>query len=281
MLEVNKIYCMDNVKGMKLLDDESIDLAITSPPYDNLRTYNGYSWDFEAVACELFRITKKGGVVVWVVSDAVINGSESGSSFRQALFFHEIGFNIHQTMIWSKPGFNSVGYLQTRYPRTFEYMFVFSKGKPNIFNPITDRKNKWGGHARTGTKRKPDGSFKTISNYGKPLADYGPRFNVWEMNSCRQAEDNFAHPAPFPEQLASDHIISWSNEGDTVLDPFMGSGTTAKMAILNRRNFIGFEISQEYVNLANKRIKPYQDQTSIFDFLGTETEEHHISEPPQ
>lgn len=264
MLEVNKIYNMDCVEGMKLLNDESVDLVVTSPPYDNLRTYNGYSWDFGMVASQLWRVIKHGGVVVWIVNDQTINGSESGTSFRQALFFQEIGFNIHDTMIWAKPGFNSVGDLQTRYPQTFEFMFVLSKGKPATVNLIRDKPNKWVGHKRTGTKRNPDGSLKKISNYGKEWEEVGYRYNVWEINSVRQSED-CKHPAPFPIQLASDHIISWSNESNTVLDPFMGSGTTAVACRLNNRNFIGFEISKEYCELAEKRIAPYMNQINIFD----------------
>ena len=75
MLERNRIYNMDCVDGMKMLDSGSIDLTVTSPPYDNLRMYKGYSFDFDAVAAELFRVTKDGGVVVWVVNDATIKGN--------------------------------------------------------------------------------------------------------------------------------------------------------------------------------------------------------------
>jgi len=253
-------------EGLKLLANESVDLIVTSPPYDDLRTYNGFSWDFEIVANELWRIIKQGGVIVWVVGDQTINGSESGTSFRQALRFQEIGFNIHDTMIWSKPGFNSVGDIQTRYPQTFEFMFVFSKGKPKTVNLIRDKPNKWAGHKRTGTKRKSDGSFKKISNFGKEWEKNGYRYNVWEINSVRQNEDN-GHPAPFPEKLALDHITSWSNDGDIVLDPFMGSGTTAKAALMLQRRFIGFEISAEYCEIANKRIDYWRRQVSMYDLL--------------
>lgn len=255
MLELNRVYNMDCIDGLRLLDDNSIDLTVTSPPYDNLRTYKGYSFNFESVAKELFRVTKDGGVVVWVVGDATINGSETGTSFRQALHFKEIGFNIHDTMIWEKPTFTAVGALKTKYAQVFEYMFIFTKGKIKTFNPIKDRKNKYVGAKRHSGIRQKDGSIKKKSSIGKPVAEYGQRFNVWHMPTCQSKTERTGHPAQFPEQLINDHIISWSNEGDIVLDPFMGSGTTAKMAILNSRNFIGFEISADYCEIANARIE--------------------------
>ena len=238
--------CMDCVEGLKLLKDESIDLTVTSPPYDNLRTYNGYCFDFESVAKELYRVTKLGGVVVWVVGDATIKGSESGTSFKQALYFKEIGFNLHDTMIYQKSG---VSYPEsTRYLQQFEYMFIFSKGKPKSINLIKDRKNKYvgnvGGNHRGGLCQREE---------------FGLRFNIWQYANGKynttKDEIAFLHPAVFPEQLANDHIISWSNEGDIVLDPFSGSGTTHKMALLNNRRFIGFEISQEYVDIETQRLK--------------------------
>ena len=253
MLELNKIHNMDCIDGMKMLDDNSVDLVVTSPPYDNLREYNGYSFDFEATAQQLFRVVKDGGVVVWVVGDATINGSETGTSFKQAIFFKEIGFNLHDTMIWNKGGFSAVGSLATRYAPVFEYMFVFTKGKIANFNPIKDRENKNAGCTLAGTIRNSDGSTKRMSTEGNVLEKYGQRFNIWNIFPQRQSGDN-KHPAPFPEEIAGDHIISWSNVGDLVLDPFMGSGTTAKMASTLDRKFIGFEISKEYCDMANNRI---------------------------
>lgn len=243
----------DCLEVMKTLPDSHIDLTVTSPPYDNLRTYNGFTFDFENIAKELYRITKPGGVIVWVVGDATINGSESGTSFRQALYFKDIGFNLHDTMIWNKGTFTAVGALTSRYAPVFEYMFILSKGKPKTFNPIKDKKNKHFGRANHGTFRQKDGTTKPLSNIGKPIAEYGQRFNIWEQNPEKSNSNRF-HPAMFPEQLAHDHIISWSNEGDTVLDCFMGSGTTGKIAKQLNRNFIGIEISQEYLDIATARI---------------------------
>ena len=251
MLEINKIYCMDNVEGMKLLDTESVDLTVTSPPYDDLRDYNGYSFDFENIVKNLFRITKNGGVVVWIVGDATIKGNETGTSFKQALYFKEIGFNLHDTMIWNKNGFSAVGSLKYRYAPVFEYMFIFCKNKIKTFNPIKDRKTINGGKIASGTIRQKDGSMKPMSKK-MVINEYGQRYNIWDISPHRQKGKN--HPAPFPEKLAEDHIISWSNERDLVLDPFMGSGTTAKMAKLNNRNYIGFDSSQEYCDIADNRL---------------------------
>ena len=254
MLELNKTYNMDCLEGLKLLDDNSIDLTVTSPPYDNLRTYNGYSFDFENIAKELSRVTKDGGVVVWVVNDSTINGSESGTSFKQALYFKEIGFNLHDTMIWNKGSFAFPS--KNCYHQVFEYMFVFSKGKPKVLNFIKDRKNLYVGD-RGASGRNKNG----VRNKGKSLVrdKYGKRFNIWNYpiggGHCTKDKIAYQHPAIFPEQLANDHIISWSNEGNIVLDPFMGSGTTAKMALINKRNYIGFEISKEYCDIAEERIK--------------------------
>lgn len=255
MLELNKIYNMDCLCGLKLLDNDFIDLTVTSPPYDNLRNYKGYSFDFEEIAKELYRVTKNGGVVVWIVNDATINGSETGTSFKQALYFKEIGFNLHDTMIYKKN--NPTPQKSNRYQPCFEYMFVLSKGKPKTFNPILEekkyienRKNKMYNKSKNGEQ---------INHEYQSKDNMKIRNNIWEYNVGLYHSSNdkiaFSHPAIFPEQLANDHIISWSNAGDIVLDPFMGSGTVAKMAMLNNRKYIGFEISKEYCDIANKRLE--------------------------
>jgi DNA modification methylase len=247
------IVCGDCVKIMQeCLHDECIDLTITSPPYDNMRTYNGYSFDFENVARQLLRVTKQGGVIVWIVGDETVKGSETGTSFRQALFFKEIGFNIHDTMIWNKGGFSAVGSLATRYGPVFEYMFVFTKGKLKTFNPIKDKPNKYAGKPLLGTVTEKNGNIKRVANEGKIIGEFGQRFNIWEISPHRGS--NNLHPAQMAERIANDHIISWSNENDWIFDPFLGSGTTGKMALLNNRNFFGCDISQEYVDIAEARI---------------------------
>ena len=267
-MKTNYISCGDSAELLKELESESIDLTVTSPPYDNLRTYNGYSFDFETIAEQLFRVTKPGGVVVWIVSDGTENGSETGTSFRQALFFKEIGFNIHDTMIWKK---ESCAFPEeTRYYPNFEYMFVFSKGRPKTINLIADRKNLWGGCKVHGTFREADGSLKERSRTWKEVVckDYGVRFNVWEISSEKQ--NKTGHPAVFPQKIVADHITSWSNAGDVVLDPFLGSGTTALVARSMNRKFIGFEISKEYFEIAKKRIDESMEQLLIFDMEGNE-----------
>ena len=246
----------DCLEEMKKMPDKSINLVVTSPPYDNLRDYKGYTFDFKSIANELFRVVRQGGVVVWVVGDATIKGSETGTSFKQALYFKEIGFNLHDTMIWQKPGFSAVGALSVRYAPVFEYMFILSKGKVKSFNPIKDRLNKVSGTI-TGTIMLPDGSRKRMSNEGKKRRRYGQRFNVWNIT---QVNKNDIHPAQFPEQLAHDHIISWSNEGDTVLDPFMGSGTTGVACKNLNRDFIGIELNEEYFKIATERIKNIKEK---------------------
>lgn len=249
----------DCLEVMRTMAIESVDLTVTSPPYDNLRTYNGNidQWNFEKfkeIARELYRVTKDGGVVVWIVADATIKGSETGTSFKQALFFKECGFNLHDTMIWGKPSFTATGSLAVRYAPVFEYMFVFSKGKPKSFNPIKDKINKHAGKKLHGSVRQTNGSMKPISNLGGQTAKYGQRHNIWLMSHCSSKKERTGHPAQFPIQLAKDHIISWSNEADTVLDCFMGSGTTGVACLETNRNFIGIEIDENYFNIAKERI---------------------------
>jgi DNA modification methylase len=262
MIELNKIYNEDCLEGMKRIPDGFVDLTVTSPPYDNLRTYNGNieQWSFEkfqAIAKQLYRVTKQGGVVVWVVGDATIKGSETGTSFKQALYFKEIGFNLHDTMIYAKNNVYAHDPRNKRYKQCFEYMFVFSKGKPSTYNEIKDKPNKHAGKTLSGTKgRNKDGVKRDL----KPIVigDFQARFNIWKYTTGGSVSSDkiaFKHPAVFPEQLANDHIISWSNEGDVVLDPFIGSGTTAIACINTGRNFIGFELDKHYCDIANERIR--------------------------
>lgn len=255
--ENNKIYLGDCLEYLKEMPDNFIDLTVTSPPYDNLRKYNNFNFDFENIAKQLYRVTKQGGVLVWVVGDATIKGSETGTSFKQALYFKEIGFNLHDTMIYAKE--NPIPQNHNRYEQSFEYMFILSKGKPKTFNPLTE----------------------PTKNAGKAF-DWGNRKTIMDDNQCRRDRESekitvkatkirkniftysvgggkTGHPAVFPEKLAQDHILSWSNENDLILDPFMGSGTTAKMCLLNNRNYIGFEISEEYYNNSIKYLEKIKE----------------------
>lgn len=257
---IDTVRCCDCLDGLMELPDNRVDLTVTSPPYDNLRTYNGNisQWSFEkfqAIARELYRVTKKGGVVVWVVADATINGSETGTSFRQALYFKDCGFNLHDTMIWEKDTFNFPR--SDKYRDCFEYMFVLSKDRPNTANLVADRKNKWAGGVVHGTSRGADGKTFRKSNDKKQIVQaYGVRFNVWKQ--ATEKANRYGHPAVFPQKLAADHIRSWSNEGDIVLDPFLGSGTTALAAAELNRRYIGFEICEEYYEIAQNRLAAIQ-----------------------
>ena len=248
----------DCLERMKEIPDGSVDLTVTSPPYDNLRTYNNtLDWGehvWKPVLRELFRVTKQGGVVVWIVNDATIKGSETGTSFRQALYAKEIGFNLHDTMIWNKGNFTAVGALKTSYCPVFEYMFIFSKKKPKTFNPIKDRKNKRFGDKYHQTVRQADGTTKDGHGKGKKrIAEYGQRHNIW-LNYPEQSNTKRCHPAQYPENLVKDHLMTWSNEGDTVLDCFMGSGTTGVACVNTNRNFIGIEKDETYFKIAQDRI---------------------------
>jgi len=253
---INQVICGNCLKVMKYIPDESIDLVVTSPPYDELRDYDGYIFNFEQIAIELFRVVKDNGVVVWVVGDATKDGSETGTSFKQALFFKECGFNLHDTMIYQKNGMSMPD--TVRYYQNFEYMFVFSKGRPKHINLLKDKMNRWAGESSFGnvSSRGKDGKLKVrdkiITN------KYGVRFNVWQYKTgfgySTKDEIAFRHPAIFPEALALDHIMSWSNNESLVLDIFNGSGTTIKMAKFSGRKFIGIDIAKKYCEIAERRL---------------------------
>jgi len=251
-LPINQIICGDNVETLRGFPADSIDLTVTSPPYDNLRTYGGHSWDFEGVAQQLWRVTKPGGVVVWVVNDATVDGSETGTSFRQALHFKEIGFRLHDTMIYLKEQLQFPD--SVRYYNAFEFMFVLAKEQPKTVNLIADRENRTAGGVVSGTERRPDGSLVVRPCAGNITAKKGVRWNWWKVKHIDRGIET-RHPATFPESLARDHILSWSNEGDTVLDPFSGSGTTVKMARLMGRRGIGIEINPDYCDIAVERLR--------------------------
>ena len=277
MIKLNNTYNENCLETMKRIPNDYVKLTVTSPPYDDLRTYNknvggnkddfnGYSFPFEDIAKELYRVTQKGGIVVWVVSDAVQNGSESGTSFRQALFFKEVGFNIHDTMIYRKlnPPPNS----GTRYQQMFEYMFVFSKGKPTTTNiGLRDRSNKCNDkrvYRKKKFSRNKDGEFNENEYFVKERV---PDFNIWDfyVGGGNSTNDKiaFEHPAIFPEELVKRHLESWSDENDLIYDPFMGSGTTSKMCLLLNRKYIGSELSSEYCEIEKKRIEPILNEINF------------------
>lgn len=251
---INKIICGDCLDVMQGIPDKAVDLVLTSPPYGNLRDYNGYKFFFNEIAKEIHRIIKDGGVCVWVVADQVIQNSETGNSFKQALYFMDIGFLLHDTMIYQK---NSYPFPPTnRYYQQFEYMFVLSKGKPSTTN-IQRQENMWKQKDKhSSTTRNKNG--KTSHLKYKTGLETRKMDNVWKFDTgyMRGTKDKiaFEHPATFPDALAERHILSWSDEWDLVLDPMNGSGTTTKMAELNRRKFIGIDISKQYCEIAQRRL---------------------------
>jgi len=251
-----KLYLGDCLNAMKTIPDNSVDLVVTSPPYDKLRDYKGFTFNFEGIAKELLRTIKPRGVVVWVVKDSVNKGNRSLTSFRQAIYFQELGFKIYDVIIYEKAGCGNPH--PRRYRDAFEYMVILSKGLPKTVNLITDRKNVYGGQTYRGVKTIREVNGELTNRKKTIIAEYGVRFNLWRYatgsNNSTADKIAFQHPAIFPEKLAKDHILSWSNEGDTVLDPMMGSGTVGKMAKLNNRKFIGIEISPEYFKIAQRRI---------------------------
>lgn len=278
MKYVNKLIHASAEQILQDFPQNVIDLTITSPPYSNIRnyknkikeeiSYNGYSFPFEDIAKQLYRITKNGGVVIWVVNDQYVNGGRDLTSFRQALYFQSLGFLMFDCMIYHKNGATFPS--QNRYYQVYEYMFVLSKGKPKTVNLFKDKPNRWAGHTNFGTpsKRKHNGDLKQTEKY--KVADFGIRYNVWYISGGAgySAKDKIAykHPAIFPESLAEDHILSWSEEGDIVLDPMCGAGTTCLMAYMNNRKFIGIDINKEYVEISEKRISnvvPYDKNPKL------------------
>lgn len=257
---IGQIINGDSAVVLSTIKSNSVDLVVTSPPYDELRDYNNDSvWDFNTfkkIARQLYRVIKDGGVVVWVVGDSVVKGNKSLSSFKQALYFQQIGFNMFDVIIYEKAG--TAPPHKNRYFNAFEYMFVLSKGNPKTINLLEDKPNKWANHSTFGnvTRREQDGTLTPKGR--KVVKPFGVRTNIWRYNNGKgfSTKDKIAyeHPAIFPEKLVQDHIISWSNEGDIVLDPFCGSGTVAKVASLLNRQWVGIEISSEYCKIANERL---------------------------
>ena len=251
MINLMKGDCLEK---MKEIESGSVDMVLTSPPYDNLRDYGKdfIGWGdhiWKPCLDEIYRTLKDGGVCVWIVADATIKGSETGTSFKQALYAKKIGFNLHDTMIWHKPSPQPKP--SNRYEPSMEYMFVFSKGKPKTVNLLRDKKNKRYGEKLHGSTRNKNGTTTQNHGNGKHVAEFGVRHNVWDINPVKI---RVKHPATFPEKLAIDHIISWSNEGDTILDPFMGSGTTGVACKSLNRSFIGIEMDDKYFEIAKERI---------------------------
>lgn len=261
-LPTNQIICGDSALVLKTFPDNCIPLTICSPPYDKLRANNEYKaeFDFETIAKELLRVTKPGGVLVWVVGNMVLphGQGETDTAEQQIINFKRFGWIKHDTMIYVK---DSRYPEKTRYRQAWEYMIVFSKGEPVVKNLLKDHKtvsyynHKW--RKNHAGNRQEDGEIKAHNDY--EVQPFATRENVWFYHNgyLKTTPDKIAyeHPAIFPDKLAQDHIKSWSNEGDIVLDCFAGSGTTLKAAAKLRRKYIGIEKSQEYIEIAKKRLE--------------------------
>ena len=262
---LNKIIEGNCVEIMQKFDENIVDLTVTSPPYDDLRNYKGFVFPFEEIAKQLYRVTKPGGIVVWVVNDATIEGSETGTSFKQALYFKEIGFNLHDTMVFRKRNPIPQVY-RKRYNNEFEFMFVFSKGVVKTHNPIMVDCAHAGLELNGTTYKNYSKNEQIREKLAKPVKDKKIKGNVWEYVVGKKQEDQEAkgHPAPFPCQLVRDHIKSWTNVGDLVFDPMCGSGTTPRVAYEMGRSYIGVDISHEYCEIARERIKQLESQPTLF-----------------
>ena len=258
---ISQVICGDCKKVMRQIPDQVIDLTVTSPPYDDLRNYNGFVFDYESIGKELFRVTKKGGVVIWVVGDKILKGDRTLTSFRQAICFQEIGFNVHDIMIFKKK--NTPFMRSNAYTNCYEFMLVLGKGTVKTFNPIRVPTVRTGFEMLV-TNRKADGKIKKVLG---ELKSEKVKNNIWEyavgLGGTTSDKLAFKHPAVFPENLAKDHILSWTNEGDLVFDPMCGSGTTLKMAKLNNRKYIGIDISEEYCRIAQDRLRTVNIQKKL------------------
>jgi DNA modification methylase len=264
----NQILCGNHLELLPRFPDDCFDMWLTSPPYDNLRDYEGYDFQFEPLARELYRVLKPGCVGVWIVNDATVNGSETLTSSKQKIFFSEIGFNVYQTIFYAKTGLPPKYPNILKYQTVSEYNFVLAKGKPLTFHPIKDRQNKRVGEVNAAqSQRSKDGHRKKVRTPHK-ISQYGERHNIWFydvgfMHSTLDREA-FDHPAIFPEKLAEDHILSWSNPGDVILDPMCGSGTTCKMAAKHGRQYVGIDIAEKYCEIARKRVALIEAQPMLF-----------------
>ena len=261
-IKINSIHQSDCVEFMAELEDNLVDLTVTSPPYDKLRDYNGYKFDVNEIGTQLYRITKKGGVVVWVVGDKIEKGNRSLTSFKHALIFQEIGFNVHDVMIYKKK--NTPFMRSNAYTNCYEFMFIFTKGSPNTFNPILEKTAR-NGFEMVVFNKGPDAiNKKTLVELKKEKT----KNNIWEyavgLGGTTNDKIAFKHPAVFPEKLAEDHIMTWTNPNDLVFDPMCGSGTTCKMAYINNRLYLGCDISKEYVTIARSRIKKSEKKITLF-----------------
>lgn len=268
--KLNEVYCGDCVKLMKLLPDSTIDLVVTSPPYDKIRDYNGsIHFDLHKTGQEIFRVLKSGGIAVMVIQDQTKNFGKSLTSFKTIIdWCDNIGFKLFETIIYRKNGSEGVWWTK-RFRVDHEYMPIFLKGKkPQYFNKEPLKiPSKHGGKVMTGSgSRKTNGETqKTVTraiNFKKCRGTIWNYLMAGDKNPLKRK-----HPAVFPDKIPYDFIQCFCPEEGIVLDPFAGSGSTLVMAKKLRRSFIGFDIVPEYCELARERLKTEfvnQDQINLF-----------------
>jgi site-specific DNA-methyltransferase (adenine-specific) len=256
-LELNKIYCMDCLEGMRKLPDDSIDLVVTSPPYDNLRTYKGFSVDLHSTGKEAYRVLKDGGIAVMVIQDQTKAFAKTLTSFRLIIdWCDNIGFRLFETIIYRKYGTEGAWW-KARFRVDHEYMPIFLKGKkPQYFNKkLLMVPSKHGGEILTGSgnRRTTGETTKTVT---RPINPTKCRGTIWDYLMAGDKDPlKRKHPAPFPDQIPIDFITCFCPPKGIVLDPFIGSGSTAVAAKKLGRHYIGFEITPEYCEIAEQRTK--------------------------
>ena len=248
---------MDCVEGIKKLPDESIDLMITSPPYDGIRKYNGFNYDLHATGKEIYRVLKDGGIAVMVIQDQTKNFGKTLTSFKMIIdWCDNIGFKLFETVIYKKHGGEGAWWTK-RFRVDHEYMPIFLKGeRPQYFNKEHLKiPSKHGGKTMTGCATRLTNG-KTLKSKKVTINLMKCRGTLWNYTTCGDGSRlKHQHPATFPNKIPFDFIECFCPKKGVVIDPFIGSGTTALAAIELERNYIGFDISKEYCDLAKKRIK--------------------------
>jgi site-specific DNA-methyltransferase (adenine-specific) len=256
-LPLNKIICGDAVEELKKIPNNSIDILVTSPPYDGIRKYNGFNYDLHATGKEIYRVLKDGGVAIMVIQDQTKNFGKTLTSFRTIVdWVDNIGFKLFETVIYRKYGAEGAWW-NKRFRVDHEYMPIFLKGeRPQYFNKDPLKiPSKHGGKTMTGGGTRLTNGIR-IPTRAITINPMKCRGTIWEyMTAGDGTRLKHKHPATFPDKLPYDFIQCFCPPNGVVLDPFIGSGTTALAAIELDRNYIGIDISKEYCDLARRRIK--------------------------
>lgn len=248
----------DACEILPTIRESSVDLTVFSPPYDGLRDYKGKpSFDMAVLGREILRVTKEGGVCCMVIQDATKNGAKSLTSFRTACLFADLGWRLFECCIYSRAGVPGAWWTK-RFRVDHEYIFIFTRGDglPRRFDKTSLMvESKYAGITAGGTKRTTKGDFVAIKKTViSPLKCRGTIWHYAASNTERNKTKS-EHPATYPDSLARDIISCFSKEGDLVLDPMMGSGTTGIASVNMGRRFLGIEISVQYMEIAKRRFR--------------------------